>query len=340
MTAGIQAGSVQTGVRPFDPFRDLEPVVDLIDVAFGEWMDPAGRAVLDEMRRIARWGVLLSWLYWPGWSNLGGVSGFVWVDGGRVVGNASLRRVARWGGFLIGNVAVHPDWQGRGVAGALMEAVLEEVSIQGGRWAGLEVQSGNKVARHLYERLGFREVGQMLHMLRAAGLPWEEGSPAHLFSLRRADGRHHGALVQLARGAIPEPLRPLVEMREEDYRLGWGRMFDLWLEGRREAWWVVEEGGQVSGAVRVLRERGRRPDRMEVLIAPGRGESFAQPLVAQGITALHGATRKMVETVLTEEAEAVLIDVLERVGFCRARTLVQMRLDLGQRIWAKDVLAC
>ncbi len=53
------------------------------------------------------------------------------------------------------NVAVHPDYRGLGIAGRLMEALLEEGSRRGVQEYTLEVRAGNQAAIHLYERNGF-----------------------------------------------------------------------------------------------------------------------------------------------------------------------------------------
>jgi len=317
-------------LRPFDPYRDLGPVAELTAVAFGDKLDPAGQMALAEMRRIARRGPLLWWLCGPVRSGADVAPGFVWVEEGRVVGNVSLRRALEWGGFFVGNVAVHPDWRGRGIATALMEAALKEISARGGCWVGLEVRADNQVARRLYECLGFREVGRALHMLRPAGLPWAGSPPPHHL-LRRGRSSDGAALIELVRTIVPKPQRPLLELRRRDYRPGWERALDLWLEGRREVWWVVEEDGAICGAVRVLRERGRRPDRLEVLVAPECGGRFETILVRQGIVSLRGAPKKTVETVLPSPTEP-LVMALEAAGFQKLRVLVQMRLDLAHRI--------
>jgi len=289
--------------------------------------------VLAEMHRIARWGPLLGWLYWPGAVGAKVPPGFVWVEQGHVVGNVSLRRAVEWGAFFIGNMAVHPDWQGRGIASALMKAALEAISARGGRWVGLEVQADNRVAGRLYEQLGFREVGRTLHMLRPAGLSRSGNPPAHR-ALRRGRSRDSAALIELVQAVVPRPHRPVLELRKENYRPGWERALDRWLEGRREVWWVAEENGVLLGAVRALRERGRRPDLLEVLVSPGHSDrlgTLETVLVQQGVASLGGASEKMVETVLPSPTEP-LIAALEAASFQKLRVLVQMRLGLARRV--------
>jgi ribosomal protein S18 acetylase RimI-like enzyme len=325
--ATFRKSRAQTGARPFDVYRDSKPVAELMSVAFGGKLGPDGEIALAEMLRAARWGWLLGWLYWPGWDRSGIAPGFVWVEQGRVTGNVSLRRARGWGGFFIGNVAVHPDWRGRGIASALMERALEAISAHGGRWVGLEVRADNQTARRLYERLGFREVGKTTYMLRPAGLP-RVSPPSHP-ALRRGRSHDGAALFELVHASVAIPHRPLLELRKENYepKPGWERPLDYWLEGRREVWWVIEDGDVICGAVRALHERGRRPDQLEVLVAPGYSGRVETALVQRGMACLRSVPSKMVEVVLTAPTDS-LVAALEEVGFQKLRVLVQMRLDI------------
>jgi ribosomal protein S18 acetylase RimI-like enzyme len=54
---------------------------------------------------------------------------------------------------------VEPDERGRGVGDALIRAVLEWAGRQGAEAVSLQVREGNEKAIHLYERLGFVDVG-------------------------------------------------------------------------------------------------------------------------------------------------------------------------------------
>ncbi|MCX7683330.1 MAG: GNAT family N-acetyltransferase, partial [Anaerolineae bacterium] len=224
---------VLSGIRPFDPFSDARAVIELIALAFGDKLGPDGEIALQDMRCAARMASWLGWFYWAAWEDSGFAPGFVWVENGRVLGNVSLRRAVEWGGFIIGNLAVHPDWRRQGIASALMEKALEAVSARGGRWIGLEVRSDNRPAFALYERLGFVEVGRTLHMLRPAGLRYTGGSGEELPApLILRQGRKHDwpALLDLLHTLIPAPQRALLELRADQYRPG----------GSADRWWVVE----------------------------------------------------------------------------------------------------
>jgi ribosomal-protein-alanine N-acetyltransferase len=55
----------------------------------------------------------------------------------------------------INNVALRPQFRGRGIGTALLRHVLAEARRLGARRATLEVRASNEAARRLYERLGF-----------------------------------------------------------------------------------------------------------------------------------------------------------------------------------------
>ncbi len=59
----------------------------------------------------------------------------------------------------INNLAVRPEWRGRGLARALVDHVLREASRLGAHRARLEVRRSNDIARRLYEGMGFAVVG-------------------------------------------------------------------------------------------------------------------------------------------------------------------------------------
>jgi len=144
------------GPRLVNLRTDLGELADLIELAFASSMDSSGRAAVREMRALSRG---LSFV--PG---LGGLTqgmglGYVWVADGHVVGNVSTYPADGAGdlknAWVIVNVAVHPDYQRRGIAAQLMEETMELIRDRGGKSAILQVDADNGVARRLYNRLGF-----------------------------------------------------------------------------------------------------------------------------------------------------------------------------------------
>jgi ribosomal-protein-alanine N-acetyltransferase len=60
----------------------------------------------------------------------------------------------------VNNIGVWPEARRRGVGGALLWAALEAAARRGAVEAVLEVRAGNFAARRMYERFGFRVVGE------------------------------------------------------------------------------------------------------------------------------------------------------------------------------------
>lgn len=58
------------------------------------------------------------------------------------------------------NVAVHPDYRRRGIARALICALMDGLRERGNRCLTLEVRASNTSAIALYEKLGFAQVGR------------------------------------------------------------------------------------------------------------------------------------------------------------------------------------
>ncbi len=80
------------------------------------------------------------------------------VTGNRVVG---------YGGFWsivdeahITNIAVHPDYRGKGVGNALMRGLIEAARARGAAAMTLEVRDSNAAAQHLYLKYGFEVYGK------------------------------------------------------------------------------------------------------------------------------------------------------------------------------------
>lgn len=57
------------------------------------------------------------------------------------------------------NIAVHPDYRRRGIAAALIEALVFSLKVRGSRSLKLEVRTSNHPAIALYEGMGFVRLG-------------------------------------------------------------------------------------------------------------------------------------------------------------------------------------
>ena len=161
------------GARPAHFPADLREIADLIELCFFDTLDEAGRQMLQRARAMSGLGGLGWHTYrWMGnGDEMDWFHGFVWTDGGKIVGNVSLapshREPHTW---AIANVSVHPTHRRRGISRDLTRLALDEIRRQGGHTAVLQVKAGNQAAMALYHGLGFREVTQRTLWSRQAAL--------------------------------------------------------------------------------------------------------------------------------------------------------------------------
>lgn len=254
---GLQASQnpsfVKNGPRPVNLRTDLGPLADLIEIAFASSMDSNGRAAVREMRTMSNM---------PGIGFLGGLNnlmqgmgtGYVWIEDGRLVGNVSVYPADGPGfdghDWVIVNVAVHPDYQRRGIAQELMQSSMDMIAQRGGRRAMLQVDADNPVARRLYTRLGFLEERAWTTWRRSGAYnlpqPYDSGDP-RIHIVHRQPGEWQ-AEYRLAEYVRPQAmgglgwLRPLHE--RQFHRSLWQQLTD-WLSLRqRERLIIRSDDGQ------------------------------------------------------------------------------------------------
>ncbi len=327
-------GSFPQRIRPFNPLSDLTDIADLMNMAFASHLDESGRHSIEEMRRLGQ----ENWLWRLFWRSVQGkewgLTGFVWVEEGHIIGNVTLQVVKgqnrRW---QIANVAVHPDYQGQGIGRALMLASLTEIRKRHGEWAVLEVRADNEVAIHLYEALGFSACGGKMHWklsperLAAVGPSWW---PA----LRRLPlGKWH-SLWELAHNALstqqlwwrPFTVATAQMLLEEDILEGVRRLFN------REhlcnlALWLNRE--QLAAFLRLESWPKRPLHELIILFRPGQREEWYHRLLLAGVTL--AKQRFLAPVMLTTPREGQsFFPFLEEVGFRSSRDSLYMRLRVEE----------
>jgi len=326
VSATIRRNAPFSGVRLLDSARDLAGVADVLAVSFRGQMDASGERAVNEMRAFGRLGPLTWWLEQLTPIGEGFAPGFVYVDAGRVVGNATMRRAPAYGrGYIIGNVAVLPDYRGHGIARQLMDACIERAREEGSSWVALEVRADNAPARHLYQSLGFKQTGALAQLQRVANTLLPQMNAQVSAWVRRPRSGEEGQVFSLAQSATPEGLRWAEPLRESEFAFGWDRKVDLWLSGRSEAWWGVESESKLVGAIEAEMFRNPR-DEGRLRMWVGKEYRFHAELLQAALATRQVATRTMQLTHPAEDIDA--LQVFERYGFRPVRTLAHMKLNL------------
>ena len=85
----------------------------------------------------------------------------VWLvalEGEQVVGYVGSQTVIDESDMM--NIAVHPDFRRKGIAEALVAALVDELKKLESHCLTLEVRASNEPAQKLYEKLGFSQIGR------------------------------------------------------------------------------------------------------------------------------------------------------------------------------------
>ena len=331
--AALASDRTITGIRPVNLRTDLAGIAELLEVCFGTTMDEAGRATIREYRWVSQSGSLT--LLFAGLNRLlGGLEqGFVWIEEEHLVGNVSVSAAnlprSLGMGYVIANVAIHPDYRRRGLAQAMMTASLDLIRNKGGDFAVLQVDANNEVARRLYARLGFREERTFIRWQRSSYLRPPQllrGTPD--VSLRQPyEWQSEYELALLVRPNEQGGLGWLRPTHPDQYRPSLWRGLTGWATGNNEEHWIVRDGdGQkIVAALRVNTSFGAA-DKLELLVHPSRQGQLEEPLINYVLRRLDGYRHPV--TMEHPADDQVTTSLLERYSFESRNKLVHMRYDL------------
>lgn len=322
---------VERGIRPFDLGRDLRPVARLISDAFADELDVQGEAALRELRIMGHMSGLVRLLSRSTGEFQDVFNGFVWIEDGRLVGNVTVQRAASGSGrWQIANVAVDPAYRGRGISRSLMETALDYINEMGGTWAVLQVREKNHIARGLYDRLQFENMGGTVEM-RCPRVPRFEGRPA-LAGLAPFSASDSTLLYDLASSE---------QSAESQWWRGIRRMdFDVPLEQSVGEWFSQVIGrdrvyrmalrdftNRFEAAVVLKARRWQGEHNLQLWVRPQCQERYERPLVLWALATLQSYPIWPVTTTLSTthtQARATL----ESFNFQVRTTLLTMRRKL------------
>jgi ribosomal protein S18 acetylase RimI-like enzyme len=327
VTALMRSEPARAGLHSFDPRHHMRGVAELVGSVFADEMDARGRSMMREMQLIGRFSPILGSVLSLGLFE-DFVSGYVWIEEGKVVGNVTLQCVdpvgSRW---RISNVAVAPEYRGNSIARRLMLATVREVAEQGGSWIVLQVRTDNPAAYGLYQRLGFTDVCRDgIWRLPVQPVPAHDGPGKG--GLERLSPTAWQPRFRLAQATRTELANWLSSIQAADYRVDWSD----WLAevlgkamGLREVVrWGAFEHGELLGMVESWASGTQSPHRLRFAVSPAARGKLEAALIAQGLQSLAAVPQRPVMVEHSgDHSEGVV--ALEAAGFRPQRVLLTMR---------------
>lgn len=306
-------------VRALEPWRDGRQLADLIEIAFSrEEIGSSGARMIELLRSYGQYEPMI----------FGIGTSFVWIEGGRLVGNASIQRnPTRSDTWIVGNVATAPAYRGRGIARVLIEACMRHASMRGARHIALLVDEGNASARRLYESMDFSAQGVTTYFMRpSSGDGCANATDAAVRAARRAD---RGAVWKLARRNIPDAYTYAEPFDSGLYRLGLFWSLRNQFHGSREGWYVFDDAAHsVIGAVRMHVGRDEMHHHVELMLDERASVIHGERLLVQALSELARRPPLPIAAAQSRTNDAAE-QALENVGFARQRILVHMRRKIA-----------
>ena len=145
-------------IRPLNISTDLKEIANLLSVCFAESMDEDGERYIEYLRRFSQTMLFTKMAERnPEKYSLPG-EGFIYGDKGKLVGNITLSWMKYQNEmiYLISNVAVRPEYRGKGIAKELTRTALQYIESKGVKQVWLQVKQENQTAIDLYTQFDFQ----------------------------------------------------------------------------------------------------------------------------------------------------------------------------------------
>lgn len=328
----IDRESKFSGLRPFNPFRDIRPISELIELSFAHDLDPASRQMLNEMRTLA-W--LLGPMFWllsrinsPLTDILGG---YVWVEEDTIVGNVTVhRRYKGREGWFISNLAVHPHHRRKGIAHRLTMEGIQLAKSRAAQRVSLEVRANNMPAQKLYEKLGFAKVDSVSRM-KLERVSMVGAVPLSGFEIRTARPDEWRKVYQLAQDTFSPGAKEITPVKEKDHRPSFAQRLvssiGNLLKGRMVYRWAAVRDDRFVGLT-VLHTGGiLLPHSLTMMVHPDDRGKVEEMLLAKALLTLGTYPPKPLSARIQPSYEEI-VDLFRRYGFVEKETLDLLTLPL------------
>ncbi len=313
-------------LRPLDVTKDLPAVADLIEICFASTLDADG----DSYLRHLRWAA--GDLRYQNWMR-GGVnpltaplSGFVWEEDARIVGNLNLIPLMRNGRLMywIANVAVHPEYRRRGIAHQLTAQALNLLRERGVPTAWLQVRADNPAAYRVYASLGFVEHYRRTAWISKSDLPQSlsSGSGVALRGRTRADWSSLRAwLCQI----YPEDVAWGLSLDINDLAPNWWRSLIRWVQNEDQEAWCAWQDGQLCAGL-TWSPSHSFADSLWLAVSPQMDEAAVSAALLQARQKMAYRNRPLCINFPAGHAEMAF----QRAGFAEHQTLIWMSVRTGK----------
>lgn len=312
-------------VRPLNVLRDLPRVADLIELCFASSMDSEGQSYVRQMRRASRDVSFMRWASAAIETASLPLSGYVWEQDGRIIGNASLvpfrHRGKRF--FLIANVATHPDYRRKGIARFLTQQVIMQARQRGADQIWLHVREDNPGAVQMYSDLGFTE--------RARRITWRKRrDPIHPPD-RLNYVRNLPVITKRYSQFWPQQLAWLDRLHPEELRWYrapnwnslkpglWNSLYRLFIEYDLQQW-AVQKNGKLQGVLAWIPTVNHTP--LWLACDPQADSESITMLLLNAHQALGYR-----QSLGLEHPAGSQEDAIQAAGFYPSRTLIWMRSE-------------
>ncbi len=319
ITVPLQATNPQ--LRPLNILRDLPAVANLIEKCFADTMDAEGRSYLQEMRRSSQDSSFLRWATSAVETASMPLSGYVWEEGGEVIGNVSLIpfRYQRQRFYLIANVAVRPDYRRRGIGRALTAAAMRLAGQRHAKEIWLHVRNDNPGAIALYAELGFQEIARRTTWQARPDGAIHANNPG--VTISRRTGRDWPQQENWLRRIYPQQITWYQPIPWRSLRPGFGPAFYRFMIDDNVRHWTAHTDGRLTAAVSWQAMPGNN-DRMWAAVPPEGSESALTTLL---LHARGEMTRRRMFSLDFPAGQCTA--ALEAAGFQPHRTLLWMKLQ-------------
>jgi ribosomal protein S18 acetylase RimI-like enzyme len=314
--------AAQGHLRKLDMHRDLRKVADLVELCFYDTLDPEGKQYLKEMRKAAQNASMLGWASSMIDQAPMPPSGYVWEEDGQLVGNLSLIPINLKGkrGYMIANVATHPDYRGRGIARALTLTALDHARYHKAVSTMLQVRDDNPSAIHIYKTSGFRECFRRTSWYSGPSFDESPAAVGMQVSKRRSEhwSRHRDWLKRV----YPSELEWNIPFDWNLFRVDLLGGIYRFLSLEYPTHWSVERDHQLKGVL-TWKHRNGFTDPLWLAVPEQLDDEAVWFLLTKARKSIHQE-----QPLSLNLPSGMAVDVLRQAGFYPHQTLIWMEYQL------------